>query len=91
MRDERYEGINPELAEASPWFRELMGQADQLLSIGIDPATAAVIVASVPITLRVLKMANEFTTAMSHDYAERQRLKRKREELELEKEFGEKK
>jgi hypothetical protein len=87
MENEKYGGINPELAEASPWFREVMGNADELLSIGIDPATAAVIVAAVPVTLRVLKIASEFTSAMASDYAEKQRLKRKREELELERDF----
>lgn len=79
--------IHPELAQQSGTFHALMDAGDQLMTIGIDPATAAVIVAAVPVTLRILKMVNEFVTAALDDWKENKRIERKRKELELDREY----
>lgn len=84
---DEYEGINPEIASVSPWFRDLMGASDELMNVGISPATAAVIVASVPITLRLLRMGNEVLSAWVDDTREKNRLARKREEADLDHEI----
>lgn len=88
MRDGGGPEIHPELMEASPVYRSLIDSANDLMSIGIDPALAAMVVAAVPVTLRVLKMGNEFTSAMVDDWKDNKRIERKRRELELNKEFG---
>ena len=81
---ERYEGnIHPELAENSRVFREIMSAGDELMSIGIDPATAAVIVAAVPITLRLLKMLNEYSLALLRNWEADKELDRERRRREL--------
>lgn len=91
MQSSNYDGaIHPELAETSNVFAEVMRGGDHLLSIGIDPATAAVIVAAVPISLRLLRMANEMLSASIDDQKEEKRLDRKRREYELDREFGRK-
>lgn len=82
--------IHPELMEASPIYRGLINTTNDLMSIGVDPAFAAVVVASVPIILRLLRMANEMTAAMIDDWKDNRRIDRKRRELELDQEFGKK-
>lgn len=80
--------IHPELAHQSSVFKEIMAAGDELMTIGIDPATAAVIVAAVPVTLRILRMVNEFVTAALDDWKETRRIERKRKEFDLEREYG---
>lgn len=83
------ENISPELEYASPMLRGLIELGHDASTIGIDPALALTIVAAVPVVLRLLRMGNEFTSAIANDLAEKKRLDRKREELELEQEFHE--
>ena len=103
MEDEidRYNGVNPELVEVSPWFRDIMSASDDLMSTGISPATAAVIVAMVPITLRILKIVSDAVHVQLSDkrlenerkherFRDEQRLETKRKEYELEREFSKK-
>ncbi|MEL6758686.1 MAG: hypothetical protein AAFP81_19830 [Pseudomonadota bacterium] len=80
--------IHPELAQTSGVFRELMNAGDELMTIGIDPATAVVIAAAVPIALRILRIANEASSAAIQNWLDDQKLQRKRKEYELDKEFG---
>ena len=68
MQDDYYSGINPELAEASPVFAEIMGVSNELLSFGIDPSYALMAMAGVPVALRILRIVNEFTSAAAEDY-----------------------
>lgn len=88
MRQDYEDGIHPELAQQTGVFQEIMSAGDELMTIGIDPATAAVIVAAVPVTLRVLRMVNELVSAAIDDWKENQRLERKRKELDLDREYG---
>ena len=96
-----YQDINPEIYQASPWLREVMNGADTLMNTGIDAATAAVIVAMVPITLRILKIVGDAVNVGLADTKEANAIKRERErdeqrldikrkEYELDKEFGRK-
>lgn len=87
---ESYDDIHPELAESSGVFSELMGAGDELMSIGIDPATAVAIAAAVPVVLRVLRMLNEAASAAIRDWEKDRDLARKRKDLELDQEFGRK-
>ena len=93
-----YNGVNPELVEVSPWFQDIMGASNDLMHTGISPATAAVIVAMVPITLRILKIVSDAVNVSLADTKESNALKRekerdehrldtKRKEYELEREF----
>ncbi|MEL6755001.1 MAG: hypothetical protein AAFP81_01095 [Pseudomonadota bacterium] len=79
--------IHPELAQTSGVFRELMNAGDELMTIGIDPATAVVIAAAVPIALRILRIANEASSAVIQNWLDEQKLVRKRKEYELDEEF----
>jgi len=82
---------DPELVEASPWLQgiEMVGvEASQQILGGIDPATAVAIAAAVPVVLRALRMANEATSAMVEDWKAGNAIKRERERLELQREFG---
>lgn len=87
---ESYDDIHPELAQTSGVFRELMNAGDELMTIGIDPATAVVIAAAVPITLRILRMVNEAVSAIIQNWVDEKKLDRKRRDYELEQEFGRK-
>jgi hypothetical protein len=86
-----YDGdIHPELAETSGVFRELMSAGDELMTIGIDPATAVAVAAAVPLLLRLLRMGSEVLSTGLRDWEKNRDLERKRKDLELEREFGRK-
>lgn len=76
--------INAELQYASPFMRGIIDLGHDMSTTGIDPSTAMVIVAAVPVTLRVLRMANELSSAAVSDWSEGKRLERKKQELEIE-------
>ena len=88
---EDYAEIDPELQYASPMLRGLLQMGEDASSIGVDPALALTIVAAVPVVLRGLRMVNEFTTAVIQDFVEKNRLKRKEQELAMEHKWHEKK
>lgn len=88
---EDYAEIDPELRYASPTLRTLLELGQDASSIGIDPGLALAIIAAVPVTLRVLRMGNEFTSAAAQDLVEKNRLKRKEQELAMEHKWHEKK
>ena len=76
--------INAELQYASPFMRGIIDLGHDMSTTGIDPSTAMVIVAAVPVTLRVLRMANELSSAAVSDWSEGKRLERKKQELDIE-------
>ena len=85
-----YSEMNPEIAAASPLMRGLIDLGHEASTIGVDPATAIAIVAAVPVVLRLLRMTGEFTGAIANDLAEKKRLERKDQELEIEHKWHEK-
>lgn len=89
QQDYSYDGeIHPELAQSSGVFKELVNAGDELMSIGIDPATAIAIAAAVPIALKILRILNRASDAAIDNWLEDKRLVRKRKEMELDQEFG---
>ena len=88
---EDYSDLNPEIAAASPLMQGLIDLGHDASTIGVDPATAIAIVAAVPVALRLLRMGNEFTSAIANDIAEKKRLERKDEELAIEHKWHERK
>lgn len=88
---EDYNDLNPEIAAASPLMQSLIDLGHDASTIGVDPATAIAIVAAVPVALRLLRIGNEFTSAIANDVAEKKRLQRKDQELAIEHKWHEKK
>ncbi len=76
--------ISPELLEQSSVYRELVNASESVMEIGISPGTAALIVAAVPITLKLLRMANELVSANIEDWLAGRRIARRKQEADTE-------
>ncbi len=68
--------------EQSSVYRELVNAGESVMEFGISPGTAALIVAAVPITLKLLRMANELVSANIEDWLAGRRLERKKQEAD---------
>lgn len=87
MQEGFREDVNPELLEQSSVYRELVNGAESVMEFGISPGTAALIVAAVPITLKLLRMVNEWFSASVDDWAAGKRIDRKKQEAEADREI----
>ena len=85
MQDVDRSDFDPELLEQpNSVYRELVEGAEIVGGFGISPGMAALIVASVPITLKLLRMGNELVSASIEDWLAGRRITRRKEEADAE-------
>lgn len=77
---------DPELVEAAPWLAAIEragAEATSDILTGLDPSFAVAIAAGVPVVLRVLRILNEYTSAVIEDRQHDRELERERKRMEL--------
>lgn len=77
--------LDPDLAQAAPYYREVLDATEQASQFGVDANTAIMVMAAVPVVMRILRMVNEFSTAWVKAWTEENTLavERKRDEHKL--------
>lgn len=85
MQDVDRADFDPSLLEQpNSVYREIVEGAEIVGGFGISPGMAALIVASVPVTLKLLRMGNELVSAQIEDWLAGRRLTRRKQEADIE-------